>query len=133
MMMKHLKLLKNKFILAIISVTLFSCTIPKKNCSKFKTGEFNFESKTNTGVYNSMSIRNDSIEIEYFGKTIDTSRITWVSECEYILRKLKPKNISDQKAVSVKIISTLENSYVFEYSFVGDKENRARGNAYRID
>ena len=131
--MKLLKLLKNKFILATISFTIFSCTIPKKNCSKFKVGEFNFESKTNTGVYNSKSIRNDSIEIEYFGNTIDTSKITWVSECEYILRKLKPKNISDQKAVSVKIISTSENSYVFEYSFVGDKENRARGNAYRTD
>ena len=133
MMMKLLKLLKNKFILATIPITIFSCTIPEKNCSKFKVGEFTFESKTNTGVYNSKSIRNDSIEIEYFGNTIDTSKITWVSECEYILRKLKPKNISDQKAVSVKIISTLENSYVFEYSFVGDKENRARGNAYRTD
>ena len=85
------------------------------------------------GIYNSKSIRNDSIEIEYFGTTIDTSKITWVSECEYILRKLKPKNISDQKAVSVKIIGTTENSYLFEYSFVGDKENRARGNAYRVD
>mgnify|MGYP001178607222 FL=1 len=133
MMMKLLKLLKNKFILATISVTILSCTIPEKSCTKFKVGEFNFESKTNTGVYNSKSIRNDSIEIEYFGNTIDTSKITWVSECEYILRKLKPKNISDQKAVSVKIISTSENSYVFEYSFVGDKENRARGNAYRND
>ena len=133
MMMKLLKLLKNKFILATIAVTTFSCTIPEKNCSKFKVGEFNFESKTNTGIYNSKSIRNDSIEIEYFANTIDTSKITWVSECEYILRKLKPKNISDQKAVSVKIISTSENSYVFEYSFVGDKENRARGNAYRTD
>ena len=131
--MKLLKLLKNKFILATISVTIFSCTIPEKNCSNFKVGEFKFESTTNTGVYNSKSIRNDSIEIEYFDNTIDTSKITWVSECEYILRKLKPKNISDQKAVSVNIISTSENSYVFEYSFVGDKENRARGNAYRTD
>jgi hypothetical protein len=133
MMIKLLKLLKNKFILATIPITIFSCTIPEKNCSKFKVGEFNFVAKTNTGVYNSKSIRNDSIEIEYFGNTIDTSKITWVSECEYILRKLKPKNISDQKAVSVKIISSSENSYVFEYSFVGDKENRARGNAYRTD
>ena len=133
MMIKLLKPLKNKLFLFTISVVLFSCTVPEKNCSKFKVGEFNFESKTNTGIYNSKSIRNDSIEIEYFGTTIDTSKITWVSECEYILRKLKPKNISDQKAVSVKIIGTTENSYLFEYSYVGDKENRARGNAYRVD
>ncbi len=133
MMIKLLKPLKNKLFLLTISVVLFSCTFPEKNCSKFKVGVFNFESKTSTGIYNSKSIRNDSIEIEYFGTTIDTSKITWVSECEYILRKLKPKNISDQKAVSVKIIGTTENSYLFEYSFVGDKENRARGNAYRVD
>ena len=112
---------------------LFSCVIPEKNCSQFIIGEFNFESKTENGVYNSRSIRNDSIEIEYFGSSIDTSRITWVSECEYILRKLRPKSLSEEKAVSVKIINTSDKGYLFEYSFVGDKENRARGNAFKIN
>tara|TARA_B100000989_G_C19531208_1_gene470008 strand:+ start:4241 stop:4642 length:402 start_codon:yes stop_codon:yes gene_type:complete len=132
MVIKLLKLLKSKFILIFTYIILFSCVIPDKNCSNFKVGEFNFVSETNKTVYNSRSIRNDSIEVEYFGATIDTSKITWVSDCEYILRKLRPKNISEEKAVSVKIISTFENGYVFEYSFVGDIENRARGNAYRV-
>ena len=131
--MKLLKPLQVNFFLVLFVLLLFSCVIPEKNCSQFKIGEFNFESKTENGVYNSRSIRNDSIEIEYFGSSIDTSRITWVSECEYILRKLRPKSLSEEKAVSVKIINTSDKGYLFEYSFVGDKENRARGNAFKID
>ena len=132
-MMKLLKPLQINFFLVLFVLLLFSCVIPEKNCSQFKIGEFNFESKTENGVYNSRSIRNDSIEIEYFGSSIDTSRITWVSECEYILRKLRPKSLSEEKAVSVKIINTSDKGYLFEYSFVGDKENRARGNAFKIN
>ena len=133
MTMKLLKLLQINFFLVLFSVLFFSCVIPEKNCSQFKVGEFNFESKTESGIYSSRSVRNDSIEIEFFGSTIDTSKITWVSECEYILRKLRPKTLSEEKAISVKIINTSEKGYLFEYSFVGDKENRARGNAFKVD
>ena len=133
MTMKLLKLLQINFFLVFFSAHFFSCVIPEKNCSQFKVGEFNFESKTESGIYSSKSVRNDSIEIEFFGSSIDTSKITWVSECEYILRKLKPKTLSEEKAISVKIINTSEKGYLFEYSFVGDKENRARGNAFKVD
>lgn len=133
MTMKLLKLLQINFFLVFFAALFFSCVIPEKNCSQFKVGEFNFESKTESGIYSSRSVRNDSIEIEFFGSSIDTSKITWVSECEYILRKLRPKTLSEEKAISVKIINTSEKGYLFEYSFVGDKENRARGNAFKVD
>ena len=133
MTMKLLKLLQINFFLVFFSLLFFSCVIPEKNCSQFKVGEFNFESKTESGIYSSRSVRNDSIEIEFFGSSIDTSKITWVSECEYILRKLRPKTLSEEKAISVKIINTSEKGYLFEYSFVGNKENRARGNAFKVD
>ena len=133
MTMKLLKLLQINFFLVFFSALFFSCVIPEKNCSQFKVGEFNFESKTESGIYNSRSVRNDSIEIEFFGTSIDTSKITWVSDCEYLLRKLRPKTLSEEKAISVKIINTSEKGYLFEYSFVGDKENRARGNASKVD
>ena len=133
MTMKLLKLLQINFFLVFFSALFFSCVLPEKNCSQFKVGEFNFESKTESGIYSSRSVRNDSIEIEFFGSSIDTSKITWVSECEYILRKLRPKTLSEEKAISVKIINTSEKGYLFEYSFVGDKENRARGNAFKVD
>ena len=133
MTMKLLKFLQINFFLVFFAALFFSCVIPEKNCSQFKVGEFNFESKTESGIYSSRSVRNDSIEIEFFGSSIDTSKITWVSECEYILRKLRPKTLSEEKAISVKIINTSEKGYLFEYSFVGDKENRARGNAFKVD
>ena len=133
MTMKLLKLLQINFFLVFFLVLFFSCVLPEKNCSQFKVGEFNFKSKTESGIYSSRSVRNDSIEIEFFGSSIDTSKITWVSECEYILRKLRPKTLSEEKAISVKIINTSEKGYLFEYSFVGDKENRARGNAFKVD
>ena len=133
MTMKLLKLLQINFFSVFFSVLFFSCVLPEKNCSQFKIGEFNFESKTESGIYSSRSVRNDSIEIEFFGSSIDTSKITWVSECEYILRKLRPKTLSEEKAISVKIINTSEKGYLFEYSFVGDKENRARGTAFKVD
>ena len=133
MTMKLLKLLQINFFLVFFLVLFFSCVISEKNCSQFKVGEFNFESKTESGIYNSRSVRNDSIEIEFFGTSIDTSKITWVSDCEYLLRKLRPKTLSEEKAISVKIINTSERGYLFEYSFVGDKENRARGNASKVD
>ena len=133
MTMKLLKLLQINFFLIFFSLLLLSCSIPEKNCSQFKIGEFNFESKTENGIYNSRSVRNDSIEIEFFGSSVDTSRITWVSECEYLLRKLRPKTLSEEKPISVKIINTTEEGYLFEYSFVGDKENRARGKAFKVD
>ena len=133
MTMKLLKLLQINFFLVFFSALFFSCVIPEKNCSQFKVGEFNFKSKTESGIYSSRSVRNDSIEIEFFGSSIDTSKITWVSECEYILRKLRPKTLSEGKAISVKIINTSEKGYLVEYSFVGDKENRARGNAFKVD
>ena len=133
MTMKLLKLLQVNFFLVFLSALFFSCVIPEKNCSQFRVGELNFESKTKNGTYSSRSVRNDSIEIEFFGSSIDTSKITWVSECEYILRKLRPKTLSEEKAISVKIINTSEKGYLFEYSFVGDKENRARGNAFKVD
>ena len=133
MTMKLLKLLQINFFLVFFSVLFFSCVLPEKNCSQFKVGEFNFESKTESGIYSSRSVRNDSIEIEFFGSSIDTSKITWVSDCEYLLRKLRPKTLSEEKAISVKIINTSEKGYLFEYSFVGDKENRARGNASKVD
>ena len=83
MTMKLLKLLQINFLVVFV-LLLFSSFIPEKNCSQFKIGEFNFESKTESGIYSSRSMRNDSIEIEFFGSSIDTSKITWVSECEYI-------------------------------------------------
>ena len=55
-----------------------------------------------------------------------------MSECECILKKVNPKNLAEEKSIQMKILSTSENQYVFEYSFVGDIENKNRGRAKKL-
>ena len=64
--------------------------------------------------------RFDSIEIENFEGKIDTSSVRWLNDCEYVLQKLNPKNRQEKKAVHMKILTTTENSYTFEFSIVGE-------------
>ncbi len=83
--------------------------------------------------YNDTFIRNDSIEVSFRDNVADTSSIRWINNCEFIVRKLKPVSISEQKAIHIKILSTNEDSYIFEYSVVGDQKNKQKGTAVKID
>ena len=75
--------------------------------------------------------RSDSIEIEFFQGTTDTSSVRWVSDCKFILKNINPKK--SKTSISMKILSTKENSYVFEYSIVGDNSNIRRGEAFKLN
>ena len=78
------------------------------------------------------SIRTDSLVIEtYKGKT-DTASIRWVNDCEYILRKLHPTTMAEQKAISIRILTTSKNSYTFEFGAVGN-DAKQKGTAVLID
>ena len=44
----------------------------------------------------------------------------WINDCEYVLKKMRPKNRSEEKSVHIKILSTTPNSYTFEYGIVGE-------------
>ncbi len=75
--------------------------------------------------------RQDSIEIDYFRGKADTSRIRWINDCEYVVEKLHPKNRAEEKAVHMKILTTSEDSYTFEYSIVG-QDKKQKGIAKRV-
>ena len=124
-LLKHLKT-KYLFFLLIIS-----CSIPDKNCQEFKTGNYEFKSVVEGKEYVSTFKRSDNIEIEFFQGKTDTSSVRWVSDCEFILKNINPKK--NQMSVSMKILSTKENSYVFEYAFVGDNSNIRRGEAFKLN
>ncbi|WP_340073831.1 hypothetical protein [Leptobacterium sp. I13] len=121
------------YILLIIGMLTVSCYQPERVCSDFRTGTFEFsyiiEGKETTDMF----IRNDSIEIAYTNSTTDTSSIRWVNDCEFIVKKLYPTSLSEQKAVHIKIIATTKDSYTFEYAIVGDTKNKQRGVAKKID
>ncbi|HLW31616.1 MAG TPA: hypothetical protein VKX40_05095 [Aequorivita sp.] len=117
----------------LVIVTMFSsCYENERKCEDFRTGTFEFEALSGTEVFKTTIIRNDSIEIDYFQGNIDTSSVRWINDCEYILKKLNPKNQAEKKAIHIKILSTSKNQYTFEFSEVG-KSQASKGVAQKVD
>ncbi len=112
---------------------LYSCYEAERNCKDFQTGSFEFSSISSKGdTLKTFFTRTKNLEIDYFDNKIDSSYVNWVSECECILKKVSPKNSSEKKAIQMKILSTFNDEYIFEYSYVGDSENTNRGKAKKI-
>ena len=121
-------MLKRLIFCAILASVTWSCYQPKRDCHNFKTGEFTFTSTIEGKEVTTTFIRNDSIEIDFFSGVADTSAIRWINDCEYVVKKIRPKNRSEEQSVHMKILSTTDDSYTFEYSIVG-KSQRSRGTA----
>lgn len=111
---------------------LVSCYEAAHNCKEFKNGKFKFEYEVEGIKKTTFFERKDSIEIETFDGKIDTSIVRWVSDCEYVLQKKHPKNMAEEKAISMKILNTTKDSYTFEFGMVGSEEKQ-RGTVFKID
>ncbi len=139
-MMDHIKSILNKHLslniwLALLSsstLLLCSCNTTERNCKSYNTGEFITHTQVNDTTYTSSFVRNDSIQIEIFNGKIDTSSYRWINDCEFVLRTLNPKSRLDLKNIHIKILTTTDSSYTYEYSFVGDKRKEI-GTALKID
>ena len=125
--MVHLRNLK----ISLLLIFLASCSFPEKDCKKFKTGNFEFKTEIDGKEYVSYFQRSDSTEIEVFNGVTDTSSVRWVSDCEFILKNINPKK--SKKSITMKILSTENDSYTFEYSIVGDDSNKKRGKVFLSD
>jgi len=119
-MKRNLQLILSTFLL----VMLISCDRQERKCSDFKTGTFEFTQEINGKKLISKFERNDSLQIETFNGKTDTASVRWVNDCEFVLQKLHPKNREEKKAIAMKILSTKDNTYLFEYSFVGDAQKQ---------
>lgn len=118
--------------IAFLSLLLFSgCYEPQRNCADFRTGTFEFEALSGTEVFKTTIVRNDSIEVDYFQGKTDSSTIRWINDCEYVLKKINPKNQAEKKAILIKILTTAKDSYTFEFSEVG-KTKKSKASAKRI-
>lgn len=116
-----------KIVLVVLILTLQSCYSKKeRNCTNFKIGTFEFEGLVGTEIKKTRFIRNDSIEIDYYDNKVDTFSIRWVNDCEYVMKKLHPKNQAEKEAVLFKILSTQGASYTFEYSMLIKKKNQKK-------
>lgn len=114
---------KSIYNLLILSL-LTSCYNQERSCKDFKTGKFTSETIIDGKKYTSSFERNDSIQIENYVGKIDTFKVRWTNDCEYIIQNVHPKNREEKKPVQMKILTTNSKSYTFEYSFVGDSKKQ---------
>ncbi len=122
-----------KLLLLLCVLPFFNaCYSPERNCAKFKTGTFQFESYLNGELVTSTFVRKDSIEIDKFQGETDTSSVRWINDCEYIIRNLHPKNRAERQALHIKIITSDKNMYTFEYGLVGETDKQ-RGTVKKVD
>ena len=115
----------------VIILLLSSCYNRERNCNDFKTGKFKFEYEIDGEKKTTYFERTENLEIETFKGKTDTASVRWINDCEYILKNINPKNMQEKKAVHMKILTTEENSYTFEFSIVGDS-NKQKGTAVKI-
>lgn len=127
-----------KFPLAFICLLLLSsCYNKERKCADFKTGTFEFTYTTDGVEKTGRFVRTDSTNIDYYENKIDTASIRWINDCEFIMKHINPKNMSEEKAIHMKILTTSKDSYTFEYSLAIQHGSQTRhvekGEATKID
>lgn len=120
------------FLFFSLILLFISCYSPERKCENFRTGTFEFEAFIDNEILKTTFVRNDSIEIDYFRGRADTSSVRWINNCEYILQKINPRSMDEERAVHIKILTTEGNTYTFEYGIVGQTQKK-RGTAVRVD
>tara|TARA_R110002111_G_scaffold110212_5_gene169560 strand:+ start:40370 stop:40756 length:387 start_codon:yes stop_codon:yes gene_type:complete len=121
----------------LLLILLTSCYSIERECSDFKTGTFEF-SYTIDGVEQTSKFkRTENYNIDYHNGIADSSSVRWINDCEFILKKLHPTSNSEKDAIHMKILSTSENSYTFEYKLAAKRPNKPlnveKGVATKID
>jgi len=125
-------LLKKLLLLVLFSVFLASCYNVERNCKDFKSGTFEYTYTINGEEKTSTFFRNDTLEVDYYENDVDSSRVRWINDCEFIVEKLNPTSLNDAKAVHMKILTTKGDTYTYEYSLVGDASNKQKGTVTKI-
>jgi hypothetical protein len=125
--MKQLKATKIGFATLILALT--GCySLPERDCAAYRTGSFEFVSVVEGDTLRSSFERFADYEIDFYEGKTDTSNVKWINDCEFVLRNQHPKSISEQQAVHIKILSTDEEGYSFEYGVLKDTK-RLKGYA----
>ena len=120
------------FVLFIFFLAFISCYQVERNCSSFKTGTFKSTISIDDINYVSTFQRFNTLQIETFENKTDSATVRWINDCEMVFKTINPKNMAEKKDVHLKILSTTDSSYTFEYSYVG-KTNKQNGIAVKIN
>tara|TARA_R110002050_G_scaffold296426_1_gene456386 strand:- start:33749 stop:34117 length:369 start_codon:yes stop_codon:yes gene_type:complete len=121
-----------KLLNLFLLILLTSCYEPTRNCSDYKTGEFYSEVTINNELFKSRFKRDENIQVEVYNKKIDSSELRWINDCEVVFKTINPKNMAERKDIHLKILTTTDSSYTYEYSYVGEIKKQ-KGVAYKIN
>ena len=114
-----------------LSLLLTSCYSVERNCLDFKTGVFEFSTSINDSLVTSTFTRTNEFEIEMYNGIEDSSSISWVNNCEFLLTKINPRTNQEKRPIRIKILRTY-GQYDFEYSQVSDAQKISRGSVIKI-
>ena len=105
------------FFFGLVVLLFFACgQPPQRNCEDFKTGKFSFTATINGEEKKTTFHRTLELEVDEYEGKVDSSSIRWINDCEYVLKNLNPKNKAEEKPIHIKILTTSESSYTFEYN-----------------
>ncbi|MFL2608031.1 MAG: DNA topoisomerase IV [Flavobacteriaceae bacterium] len=122
-MMVVIKKISSLSILLFTILFFHSCNQIERNCNLFKTGEFFSEINYDGVLFSSTFSRDDkNIQIEKFQDKIDSSKVRWINDCEMVLSPINAKKLSGKKNILIKILTTTDTSYSYEYSFIGENK-----------
>lgn len=107
-------------LLFCLSFLCFSCYETQRHCSDFKTGHFYSEISIDGDIFKSEFNRTEDVQIETYQNKTDSSKVRWINDCEAVFKTINPKNRVEQKDIHLKILTTTDTSYTFEYSYVGE-------------
>ena len=120
-----------KYILIFSALLLNSCYEVERNCNDFKTGIFESTITIDGVAYKSTFSRTSDLQVEVFNGVKDSTNVRWINDCEMVFKTINPKNRAEQKDIHLKILTTTESSYKFEYGYIGDT-NKQKGEAKRL-
>jgi hypothetical protein len=126
-----------RHLLLLSFFSLLNCYEVSRHCNDYKTGTFRFDYSIN-GISKSGTFkRTEKHSINFYDGKTDSSEVKWINDCEFVLHKINPKSISEKDPIHMKILTTTDSSYTFEYSKAsfneGESRRKKKGIAFRMD
>ena len=129
--------MNKSFVILFVYLTLCSCYKTERNCKDYKTGMFELKYFQEGIEKRGKFRRTAAYNIDYYDNNIDSSTVRWINDCEFILEKLNPNTENESKAIHMKILTTTDSSYTFEYKYAVKDPYKPlkvfKGEAKRLD
>ena len=124
--------MRSYLLIGLLALLVSSCYQPQRDCLAYKEGSFRFTAEIDGEEQTTEFTRKGNLEVSVFQGKTDSASVRWLNDCEYILTNLNDTTLGADKPIHMKILSTTEDSYTFEYKLVGTTQT-SRGTAVKID